>query len=136
MKNKKRSNCIEEINITPLVDVFLVLLSIFVVLSMMYYNMSNTIINEISVPKTSQSTKTKIKRYEYTNVFINKNLTIKIDNKKAVSFKLFEKNIKLLALKKIIIIADKDIQYKYIIKVMDIFKNNGIEDISIELSSI
>jgi len=133
---KKSKDCISEINITPLVDVFLVLLSIFIVLSMLYYNSHQHVLKKISVPKTNTDKNIVKEKYNYTNVFLHKDLTINIGKSKKMTFEEFSKNIKELKNKKINLIADENLKYKYIIKMMDLFNNNDILDINIELISI
>jgi biopolymer transport protein ExbD len=107
--------------------------------SILYFH-NQTFKEKIEIPSSknniSTTKKTKIK---YTFIFIYKDNTILFDKKKFKSIIYFKKYIKKYhPLKKELnysIIADKNIVYNNVIEMLDIFKNNDIENVSLELKS-
>lgn len=111
-----------EINITPLVDVMLVLLIIFMVTA----PMTKTGIT-VSLPKTQQTN--SIASAKPLDVVINKKNEIFIGKKK-VSLKTFEKHMSKKN-KSARLEADERASYGTVAKVLSKIKNYGISDISL-----
>jgi len=123
----------EEINITPLVDVFIILMTIFIALSVLYKktNIHHEKINTPEINKENIFTQDKKSNY----LFIYKNLNIKINNH-LYSYKKFLKLKNITFDKKhqeIIIVADENIKYKYIINIMSKLNDLKYKNINLEL---
>ena len=118
------STNLSEINITPLVDVMLVLLIIFMVTAPMMQSGIN--INLPSVETRSNPSSGGLV------LSVTKDHYIYIDNK-IINLFLLESKLKnyfFRRKKKIVFLkADKDVSYGYVIKVMDVIKKAGIETI-------
>jgi biopolymer transport protein ExbD len=127
-----------ELNITPLVDVFLILMSIFVMFSILYFH-NQTFKEKIEIPSSKSSIKTETKKIKYVYLFIYKDNSIVFEKKKFKSLNNFKKYIikyKPLKIKtNYSIIADKNIIYNNVIEILDIFKENNIENVSLELKT-
>jgi len=122
--NSKLNSNLAEINVTPLVDVMLVLLIIFMVTTPM---MQSGI--EVSLPSAeSKSNPTP----GGTVVTISKERYIYLDDK-IIHVNLLEtrlKNIYQGQAKKVIFLrADKDVAYGLVVEVMDIIKKAGVETV-------
>ncbi len=124
---RKRNKIISEINVTPFVDVMLVLLVVFMIISPMM-----TPGLQVDLPKT---TATAISGEE-------KAVTITISNKGNIY--IYDKAIDILRLKKeitakvhdnkearIFIRADKNANYGKVVKVIDMVKNFGFTRIAL-----
>ena len=118
------STNLSEINITPLVDVMLVLLIIFMVTAPMMQSGIN--INLPAVETRSNPSSGGLV------LSVTKDHYIYIDNK-IINLFLLESKLKnyfFRRKKKIVFLkADKDVSYGYVIKVMDVIKKAGIETI-------
>jgi biopolymer transport protein TolR len=126
--SSKKSKVISEINVTPLVDVMLVLLIIFMISAPLMYSGVH-----LKLPKTAKN----------DSVNLNKQQVI-LSITKSGEFYLGDvlspvENILQLSLKKlkdenqenIFVRADADTPYHYIAKVMSLLKNGGIQNISL-----
>ncbi|MBF0441651.1 MAG: biopolymer transporter ExbD [Oligoflexales bacterium] len=119
-------NEITEINVTPLVDVMLVLLVIFMVTA--NYITQQAI--PLELPKAATGEDPGNRNLNFTldrnsNLFIDGEPSSFADLSKAIK-KKFEKNRLLQA----IISADKNTPHGSVVKLMDIIKKNGITDIA------
>ncbi len=119
---ESRQDLISDINVTPLVDVMLVLLIIFMVTApMMMHGV------KVNLPKTeSKSIKTKEDPLLLT---ITKNRLIFIEEYNVELRTLKKKLIKIFANraeKEILLQADKDVPYGFVIKAMSQVKEAGI----------
>jgi biopolymer transport protein TolR len=119
---ENRQDLISDINITPLVDVMLVLLVIFMVTAPMLMHGV-----KVDLPRTeSKSIKTE---EDPLILSITKERLILIEDYKVESGALQEKLEKIFAnraVKEIFLQADKDVPYGYVIKVMSEVKEAGI----------
>ncbi|MEN8152648.1 MAG: biopolymer transporter ExbD [Acidobacteriota bacterium] len=122
-KGRLSSN-LSEINVTPLVDVMLVLLIIFMVTAPMMQSGININLPTAETPSTPSSGGLVLS--------VTKDHYIYIDNK-IINLYLLESKLKnyfYKRKKKIVFLkADKDVSYGYVIKVMDVIKKAGIETI-------
>lgn len=122
--NGRLASSLSEINVTPLVDVMLVLLIIFMVTAPM---MQTGI--EVNLPSAETKTKPSSGGLILT---ITKDRYIYMQDK-VINIFLLENRIKNYFIgnkKKIVFIkADKDVQYGFVIDVMDILKKVGIETV-------
>jgi len=123
-KGPQLSSSLSEINVTPLVDVMLVLLIIFMITAPMMQS-------GITVNLPSAETKTNPSSGGLV-LTITKDHYIYMDNN-IINLYLLEPRIKNYFFnknKKIVFIkADKDVSYGYVISVMDILKKAGVETV-------
>jgi biopolymer transport protein TolR len=119
---ENRQDVISDINVTPLVDVMLVLLVIFMVTAPMLMHGV-----KVDLPRTeSKSIKTE---EDPLILSITKERLILIEDYKVEIGALQEKLDKIFAnraVKEIFLQADKDVPYGYVIKVMSEVKDAGI----------
>lgn len=118
---KGRFETLSEINVTPLVDVMLVLLIIFMVTAPM---MQQGI--EVDLPKAKGRGFTKESRMV---VGITKNKNIFIDNKGQTTLKSLSSLLKGDTDKEVLIKADADVPYGFVMQVMAEIKEAGIEKV-------
>ena len=119
---------VSEINVTPLVDVMLVLLVIFMVTAPMMFNGIN-----LNLPKTKKSKPVQINEEiiilsisatgEY---FIGKDLIAKSELVQSLNRLLSRAKKKTVFLR-----ADKDLKYGVVAKSMSLLKSGGINQISL-----
>jgi len=128
VKRKKKYNIRSEINITPLTDVSLMLLSIFMLTTPLLVQSGLN----IELPKV-KSAQQNLKE-SFAEVIIDKEGNITIDNQavspdvlKSVLKTKLDKNENL----SVIIKADKNVKYEYIMKVIDVSKQAGIKKIAL-----
>ena len=123
-KGPQLASNLSEINVTPLVDVMLVLLIIFMITAPMMQS-------GITVNLPSAETKTNPSSGGLV-LAITKDHFIYMDDK-IINLYLLESRIKNYFFnkkKKIVFIkADKDVSYGYVIGVMDVLKKAGIETV-------
>jgi len=123
--NMNNDKLMSEINVTPFVDVMLVLLVIFMVTTPMMVKGT-----KISLPEAEMSS---IKYSEDTTVItVDKNLQIYINDYKTTIAALPEKLDRVFLNKKnkeILLKADKNIPYGVVIRVMSEIKSAGITKI-------
>ena len=119
---ERRQEPISDINVTPLVDVMLVLLVIFMVTApMMMHGV------KVDLPRTE--TKSIKSKEDPLVLSITKKKLIFIENYKIELETLKEKLEKIFAnrpVKEIFLQADKDVSYGFVIKVMSQVKGAGI----------
>jgi biopolymer transport protein TolR len=126
---RKRNKLIAEINVTPFVDVLLVILIIFMVTAPMM-NMGF----DVSLPKASPNLTVDLGDKKIILSVDNKN-NIYIDNKKvslknlASSMKTYKKEAQ------VFIKADKDVRYQQVISLMSNLNQNGFSNISLVTES-
>ena len=124
-------------DLTPLIDVVFLLLIFFMVAT----NFSKFSSMDIKVPKSTVENKNTA--IETIEVLLNSNKTLNIrittngfvENQEVVENNLNQKINNLLKAsnnKNIILIADEVLDYGYIIKVMSILKEAGVEGISLK----
>ena len=119
--NKKTFSPIAEINVTPFVDVMLVLLIIFMVTAPM---MQQGV--EVNLPKAEGKGFTEEARLV---ISITKDKKIYIDDKGKIALKALDKRLKSEAGKEVLIKADSVVPYGYVMKVMARVKKAGIEKV-------
>ena len=123
IQRKEIGTSLSEINVTPLVDVMLVLLIIFMVTAPML--MQGV---EVNLPKTTtKNIKTQEEPLMLTvnkekEIFIEKHL-IKLDNLETKIQKIFQNRRD----KEILLRADKEVPYGFVIKVIAKVKQAGID---------
>lgn len=124
-KETRFTGSLSEINVTPLVDVMLVLLIIFMITSPILFQGV-----DVQLPKTEsgdavQSEKFVISITSDKKIYINKDL---------IHFNLIEEKLKSLnsaGVKSIFLRADERVDYGFILKVMDISRKSGITQVSL-----
>lgn len=123
MKIKKNNELFSDINVTPFIDIMLVLLIIFIIVA----KISQASFN-IKLPSSSQKPdeikdEIRISYDENNKLYLNKNLTsfddlakdlTQFDNKKPVFLEIY-----------------KLANYEVLIKIMDILKNNQFINVSL-----
>ncbi|MEI7474459.1 MAG: biopolymer transporter ExbD [bacterium] len=127
MSNKRRSQTFSEINITPLTDIFLVLLIIMMVIAPMLDKQGL----KLMLP-TSQESKDS-KESKLITVSIDKNNKFSIDDKEISQSNLIFVLQDEAKKKKdgLIIQADSESEHGSIVNVMDTAKTAGINNISV-----
>ncbi len=124
LNNNKLSSNLSEINVTPLVDVMLVLLIIFMVTAPMMQT-------GITVNLPSAETKTKPSSGGLV-VTVTKDKYIYMEDQ-LINIYLLESRLKNYFYnkkKKVVFLkADKDVNYGFVISVMDIIKKSGVETV-------
>jgi len=123
-QGKKLSSNMSEINVTPLVDVMLVLLIIFMVTAPMMQSQIPVNLPSASTPDNPST--------EGLSLTITKDRYIYME-KENINLFLLESRIKSYFMgkeKKVVFIkADKDVSYGYVIDVMDVLKKSGVETV-------
>ena len=120
-RNKRRNKVLAEINITPVTDVILVLLIIFMITTPMLMQPGI----KVNLPKTQTTDNEDTSNIE---VLISKDGYVYMNGKK-----IHESNVEatirnILAAspnKPVVIKADKDVKYDYVMKFMDASKKAG-----------
>tara|TARA_R110002072_G_scaffold1989_2_gene16285 strand:- start:11480 stop:11896 length:417 start_codon:yes stop_codon:yes gene_type:complete len=132
MGGAKKKGSISEINVTPLVDVMLVLLVIFMVTAPL---MLNGI--KLDLPKTKEVNPMNLTTEQVVlsmttngNFFIGKDKVLKDELVKIISEKFKERKLDTLFLR-----ADYSIDYGSVAKVMSQLRSGGIEKISLVTES-
>lgn len=124
LNNNKLSTNLSEINVTPLVDVMLVLLIIFMVTAPMMQT-------GITVNLPSAETKTKPSSGGLI-ITVTKDKYIYMEDK-LINIYLLESRLKNYFYnkkKKVVFLkADKDVNYGFVISVMDVIKKSGVETV-------
>jgi biopolymer transport protein TolR len=120
--DKKDTTTLSEINVTPLVDVFLVLLIIFMVTAPMLQQGV-----DVQLPRESAI---NIEAQERDIVTITKDKRIYLNNRRITLSDLSEKLKQKAVLdkgKEVFLRADKNVPYGFVVKVMANIKRAGIE---------
>jgi len=123
-----RGGAISDINVTPLVDVMLVLLIIFMVTAPLI-----TQGVEVDLPKTKaqalagDETKTVLSLTKEKKIFLgtNKDSAIALEDLET----RLKTNAKLQQDKEIFLHADRSLEYGYVVDIMAIIKRSGIESL-------
>ncbi|MBN2134599.1 MAG: biopolymer transporter ExbD [Acidobacteria bacterium] len=124
-KDTRFTGSLSEINVTPLVDVMLVLLIIFMITSPILFQGV-----EVQLPKTEsgdavQSEKFVISITKDEKVYINRDL---------IHEKLITEKFEALhnaGVQSVFLRADERVQYGYILKIMDMARKAGIINVSL-----
>ncbi len=131
MKQKRHSKSLSEINVTPLVDVMLVLLIIFMVVAPM---MQRGI--DVNLPETETASGINEAKFVIT---IERGNKVYI-NERPVHIKVLKERMHELMGNRlsetIYIRADRKTQYGTVLQVMDIIRQAGIENISMVTNPI
>ena len=127
--DNNRGRQLAEINVTPLVDVVLVLLIIFMVAAPM---MKSGI--DINLPKTTAAKPIEANKLVIT---LTKNGEIFIDNKQ-IHPGIFPEKIKKIAKinNEVFLQADESVPYGKVIKIIGILKKNGIANVSLVVNPV
>ena len=127
-KNSNKDEVVSEINVTPLVDVMLVLLVIFMVTAPMMFNGVN-----LDLPKTNKNKNVSISK-DLVILSINEKREFYIDKDKVPEGSLIKSIKKLLGSsedKTVFLRADQNLKYGFVAKVMSLLKSEGINKISL-----
>ena len=128
MKNNDRPGALSEINVTPLVDVMLVLLVVFMITAPM---MSQRI--DIDIPQTAEVPSSAISK-DPLIVNINKNGTITIEDSNVPITRVGQKIKAIIDVKQdkqIYIRADRKTEYEAVAGVIAELKANGVDMVSL-----
>lgn len=120
--NQKETTTLSEINVTPLVDVFLVLMIIFMVTAPMLQQGV-----DVQLPRESAI---NIEAQERDIITITKDKRIYLNNRRITLSDLSEKLKQKVVLdrgKEVFLRADKNVPYGFVVKVMANIKRAGIE---------
>ena len=124
---------IVDINITPFVDVVLVLLVIFMVTAHFIVNKGM----KLELPKAA--TAEQLQNQKTFNISINKNGDFMLDGKvmdveqlKSAAREATKNKIKVVAM----ISADKGVVYHSVINVMDTLRSEGVSDFALQLDPV
>ncbi len=132
MRTHKTRTVMAEINMVPFIDITLILLIIFMVMSPLLVQMQLT----VDLPK-SQSVNTQAEE-DVIRIEVQKNGTITVQNKQLV-FKNLERELILRmgkANKKTILVqADKDVPIQQVVNVFDVAKKLGAAKLGIGVLS-
>ena len=132
MRTHKTRTVMAEINMVPFIDITLILLIIFMVMSPLLVQMQLT----VDLPK-SQSVNTQAEE-DVIRIEVQKNGTITVQNKQLV-FKNLERELILRmgkANKKTILVqADKDVPIQQVVSVFDVAKKLGAAKLGIGVLS-
>lgn len=125
--NKGRQ--LAEINVTPLVDVVLVLLIIFMVAAPMMKSGIDVNLPKTTAGKPIEESKTVITLTEKGELYIND---------KPIHPGIFKEKIKRLAALKseVFLQADSKVPYGKVIKLIGVLKQNGIENVSLVVNPV
>ena len=126
-KNRKFKEPISEINVTPFVDVMLVLLIIFMVTAPL-------LTTGVKVNLPESSSKVLSEKDKTVTVTINKKKEIFIQKKKLTQTEMIKKHFELKKQKKelkIYIKGDKDLNYGEIMKVMGNINKAGFKKVAL-----
>lgn len=124
MKSTKRTfEPMSEINVTPFVDIMLVLLIIFMVTApMMQQGL------EIDLPKAAGK---GFSKQSQVIVSISNNKNIYINEGGRIKLKGLAKKLKNIETNEVLIKADSRVPYGYVIKVMSQIKKSGIDKVGL-----
>jgi len=117
---ERRRQALSEINVTPLVDVMLVLLIIFMITAPLLQQGI-----DVNLPQAKGSELTPSERIVIT---IKKNRKIYV-NKTAVTLKTLRKKISRKKDREVFLRADRDVPYGLVVSVMGELRDMGIEKI-------
>ena len=122
--NNNDNSVLAEINVTPLVDVMLVLLIIFMVAAPLIQQQV-----DVELPQTQANQSTSVKDNDVILV-VDKNKTILIQGQ-TIPLNTLESKLRAIykskKSKEIFLQADKSIPYGFVVQIMALVKNAGIE---------
>ena len=127
-KSSNKDDVVSDINVTPLVDVMLVLLVIFMVTAPMMFNGIN-----LNLPKTNRNKNVSISK-DLIILSINEKKEFYLDNDRVSEESLIKNIKKLLGSsndKTVFLRADQNLKYGFVAKVMSLLKSEGISKISL-----
>ena len=117
-----------EINVTPLVDVMLVLLVIFMISAPLMFNGI-----QMDLPKTKKVNQINLKKSQII-LSISKNQDLYIDKERILDNELLSVLTKVMKSKKtqnVFLRADKDVPYKRVAKTISKLKRGGVTSLSL-----
>lgn len=126
-KTRRRSGSFNSINVTPLLDVLIVLLIIFMLTAQMAHNEI-----DLNVPKVSSKSGNSGLNSDLMRVYINAKQEISVDERKIDNL---EKH--LLSMKKssgnnsVVVIGDMSVPYQKLIEVLVSLNNSGFTKVKI-----
>ena len=125
--SSRQRNCFNEINITPLTDIFLVLLIIMMVIAPLLdeQGLNLTVPENVSAEKVKESKILTVMVDESGQYFINDNLVLSTDLGKIIKSSLVEYPDGLM------IQTDGEATHGAIVKLMDEARNAGVKNISV-----
>ena len=125
--SSKQRDCFNEINITPLTDIFLVLLIIMMVIAPLLdeQGLNLTVPENVSAEKVKESKILTVMVDESGQYFINDNPVLPTDLGKVIKSSLVEYPDGLM------IQADGEATHGAIVKLMDEARNAGVKNISV-----
>lgn len=127
VRNNKKHRVVSDINITPFVDILLVLLIIFMVTAPMITSSVDVSLPEGSADKISDKVQPiPVSIKSDGSVFIEED-SIKINSLPAKLLEITNNNLN----RKIYVRADKDLDYGRVMKVVRIINNAGFNQVSL-----
>ncbi len=125
-KDRRTTHTISEINVTPFVDVVLVLLIIFMITAPMLMRSMDVSLPSATLQRDSPSERTIVTVDAQGRTFVNN---------RAVNIELLEDEIRQRVevdnLRVTYLRADETLQYKEIIKIMDLLKRAGVDTVGL-----
>ena len=125
-KRMSTTHTISEINVTPFVDVVLVLLIIFMITAPMLMRSMDVSLPSATLQRVSPSERTIVTVDAQGRTFVNN---------RAVNIELLEDEIKQRVevenLRVAYLRADETLQYREIIKIMDLLKRAGVDTVGL-----
>ena len=115
----RRQNALSEINVTPFVDVMLVLLIIFMVTAPLLQQGI-----DVSLPQAKGKELTPAERVVIT---VKRDGRIYLDSKTLTSINALKSSLAVMPNRDVFLKADKDVPYGTVIEVMGELRENGIE---------
>ena len=113
------------INIIPLVDIMLVLLIIFMITAPVLKHAF-----EVQVPETENTGQREFDQ-NIPVITLMKNRTVKVNGVKLRNLTELYSYAKHLGKKEVLIEADRNLEYGFVVKVMDILRGAGVEKIGL-----
>ena len=131
--DKNKRVVMSEINVTPFVDVMLVLLIIFMVTTPILYQGVN-----VNLPKTTSKIVPSLQESKKLMITLTKSEEVYIENKKykildlrTIIQKHISNSSKTPENEQVFIRADSSVRYGYVLKVMNEVKNAGIQKVGL-----
>lgn len=125
-KSRGTTHSLSEINVTPFVDVVLVLLIIFMITAPMLMRSMDVSLPSATLRRESPSERTIVTLDAQARTFVNN---------RAVNIELLEDEIRqrveVEGLRVAYLRADETLQYREIIKIMDLLKRAGVDTVGL-----